>query len=82
VQIIRQQGILARFPGRVEADLYLWIIEHYHYLRKRGEVSLAEVAEHFAREYGQRPRKQVLRGMRRLLEEVVRVRPRAGAHGG
>jgi nucleotide-binding universal stress UspA family protein len=28
VQIIRSQGILRQFPGRTEADLYLWIAEH------------------------------------------------------
>jgi len=28
VEIIRAQGILDEFPGRTEADLYLWIIVH------------------------------------------------------
>lgn len=28
VEIIRSQEILDEFPGRTEADLYLWIIEH------------------------------------------------------
>ena len=27
VEIIRAQGILNEFPGRTEADLYLWIVE-------------------------------------------------------
>jgi Domain of unknown function (DUF4032) len=32
VQIIEQQGILDEFPGRTAADLYLWIMDHRHYL--------------------------------------------------
>ncbi|MGH2522274.1 MAG: universal stress protein, partial [Anaerolineales bacterium] len=28
VQAIREQGILRDFPGRTEADLYLWVTEH------------------------------------------------------
>ena len=28
IQPIRQQGLLAQFPGRTETDAYIWIIEH------------------------------------------------------
>ena len=28
VEIIRQQNVLEHFPGRTEADLYLWILDH------------------------------------------------------
>lgn len=30
VQAIREENVLAAFPGRTEADLYLWIMEHLH----------------------------------------------------
>jgi len=82
LHIIRQHDILVAFPGRTEADLYLWITEHHHYLRERREVSLAESAEHFAREYGRRPWKKALRSIRHLLETTVRVRLKARVHGG
>ncbi len=67
VEIIRQHGILTEFPGRTEADLYLWIIEHHYYLKEKGEVDFAEAAEDFAEEYSQRPVKKALRGVRHLL---------------
>ncbi len=35
VQIIFKDNILKQFPGRTEADLYLWIIEHLWYLREK-----------------------------------------------
>lgn len=54
VEVIRKEGILAQFPARTEADLYLWIIEHRHYLNERyGQfVPLKQAAADFSREYG------------------------------
>ena len=87
VEIIRQQSILVEFPGRREADLYLWIIEHHYYLQEEGadrkhpadgkhpEVDFTEAAEDFAEEYSQRPVKKVLRSVRHLLEEMVEETP-------
>lgn len=75
VEIIQEHDILAEFPGRTEADLYLWIIEHHYYLKEEGEVGFAETAEDFAEEYSQRPVKKVLRGVRHLLEEVMEETP-------
>jgi hypothetical protein len=35
VQIIRERNALRAFPGRTEADLYRWIMDHRWYLRER-----------------------------------------------
>ncbi len=53
VEIIREQGILERFPGRADADLYLWLIEYREELCEiyRSDVSLEDVAEQFAEEH-------------------------------
>lgn len=32
VEAIRRTGILQQFPGRTEADLYVWLSEHIYYL--------------------------------------------------
>lgn len=50
VQIIRNQGILRRFPNRTETDLYLWIAEHRNELEEQlGQPVRAEyVAGHLA----------------------------------
>lgn len=57
VRVIREEQILSLFPGRTEADLYLWIIEHRHYLGERSEqqVPIEEAAEEYAREFAPRP---------------------------
>lgn len=56
VEIIREHKILDDFPDRTETDLYLWIMEHRHYLAidLGHEVNLHDAAVHFADEYSQR----------------------------
>jgi hypothetical protein len=34
VNVIRETDILKEFPGKTEADLYLWVLDHQHYLAK------------------------------------------------
>lgn len=34
VEVIREHKILSQFPGRTEADLYLWIMQHRHALEQ------------------------------------------------
>lgn len=56
VRIIREHRILEEFPGRTEADLYLWIMEHLWYLREASgsDVPLEQAADGFARAYSRR----------------------------
>jgi hypothetical protein len=35
VRVIREQNVLKHFPGRTEADLYRWIMDHRWYMRER-----------------------------------------------
>jgi len=57
VYVIRENHVLETFPGRTEADLYVWIIEHLWYLKEeyQKDVSMEEAAEHFIEEYSPRP---------------------------
>ena len=36
VRVVRESGILSEFPDRTEGDLYLWVIDHQHYLAEHG----------------------------------------------
>lgn len=38
VNVIRESGILAEFAGKTEADLYLWVIDHQHYLAQERDL--------------------------------------------
>lgn len=71
VRIIREQGILADFPGRTEADLYLWIADHQHYLRALcgPDVVIEQAAEDFAERHTERPLRRLARAFRSLLSD-------------
>jgi hypothetical protein len=54
IAIIREQWLLANFPGRTEGDLYVWIVKHWDFLKKKyGRYSLAAAAGDFSKKYGQ-----------------------------
>lgn len=74
VAVIREERILDHFPGRTEADLYLWIAEHRHYLGQRyGEnVPVEQAAAEFSREFS------AGRGKRQLNAEVEQAKKKAG----
>jgi hypothetical protein len=40
VEVIRETEILKEFPGRTEGDLYLWVLDHQHYLEAEQGVPL------------------------------------------
>ncbi len=58
VAVIRANDVLDFFPGHTEADLYLWVLDHRHYLVAAGQAELVEpaaAAEAFLRDL-HRPR--------------------------
>ena len=54
VRIIREREVLDHFPGRTEADLYVWIMDHLYYLKEqRGPDLDPEAAtDDFTRQFG------------------------------
>ncbi len=83
VALIRQEKILDAFPGRTEADLYLWIMDHLHFLREQfgQEVSTKEAADHFAAHYTAKPLRRALHRVQHLVEDLVKETARE-ADGG
>ena len=71
VQIVRENEILADFPRRTEADLYLWIVGHRHRLQEQcGPDVIPElVAQHFADRYTTRPIKRLVSTLRAAASE-------------
>lgn len=51
VEILRDEKLLASFPDRTEADLYVWVSEHLYYLREEfgDDVQLGTAVRDFAR---------------------------------
>jgi len=69
IEIVREEHILSRFPGRTEGDLYMWIIKHWDKLKNnnRSNFSLQEAAVNFSSEYGKSYFKQILLIIKKLF---------------
>jgi uncharacterized protein (TIGR00730 family) len=81
VRVIREDGVLEEFPGRTEADLYLWIIEHRHYLSERynQQVPLEEAAVAFSKEFSSGPGKKQLEAQTRRSQADGEYKQRPSA---
>jgi uncharacterized protein (TIGR00730 family) len=77
VQTIREEGVLSEFPGRTEADLYLWTLEHRHYLQEQvgQDVPVEQAAVEFSREFSKGA------GKKQLEAEVKKAKESAKKKG-
>lgn len=55
IDAIQADRIMARFPGRTEADLYMWIVKRWHILKDwfGADVPVSEAARQVSLRYGQ-----------------------------
>lgn len=69
VQIIRESTLLDEFPGRTEADLFVWLSRHQEGLRQEyGDYErLDQLAEMLAKIYRERGISKLTRQVKRLL---------------
>jgi len=58
--LIREQNLLAEFPGRTDTDLYVWIVEEQAYLKEAygEEVSIEAAAEKLTEQTDRRSSKK------------------------
>ncbi|NPV37798.1 hypothetical protein BREVNS_2164 [Brevinematales bacterium NS] len=53
--LILSNKILKHFPGRTAGDLYIWIMDHWHYLKERyGPIDLITAMEDYTKRFGKR----------------------------
>ncbi len=69
VTIIKEEGLLNRFPGRTKSDLYVWTIKHWDLLKKRyGEqFSMKEAMQDYSRRFGVPLGRRILNFFRQLF---------------
>ncbi len=84
MEIIRQQGILHKFPERTEVDLYLWIAEHRAAIEKdlgweiRTEYAVKDLAEQFSSSAGKTLSRWGSRILRLILPDKLESGPPVG----
>jgi len=76
IDTIREQKILNRFPGRTEADLYVWLVKHWDELKRKygTEFSLEEAASDLSRRFGKSILEQIREFFRKRREKKERER--------
>jgi hypothetical protein len=74
VKAVREDKILDDFPGRTESDLYLWMIDHQHYLREQCDdcgVDAEEAVTDYAEQFGEKPiLKRVVSAVGEFIESL------------
>jgi hypothetical protein len=63
IQIIRDTNILKEFPEKTEGDLYLWVLDHQHYLASEEGIPL-QPPEEAARNFFGNENKKIVRKKR------------------
>jgi len=73
VRVIRERGILRDFPGRTEADLYLWVSEHRAALEKElgWKVEPEKAAVDLAIRFSPKPQRVIGRVGEKILNAVT-----------
>jgi len=66
---ILEEKLLQRFPGRTEADLYVWIINHWGYLKKKygPNFSLKKAAKDYSERFGKNFWEQLFGGLKKIF---------------
>jgi hypothetical protein len=79
IQIIQDEWLTLNFPGRSPGDLYVWIVKHWDFLKKKyGVYSLSDAARDFSVKYGQNKGK-FYRILAILVEKFGRMAGRFGS---
>jgi hypothetical protein len=69
VDIIKDEALDARFPGRTPADLYVWMVKHWDFLKRKygRQYSAKAAARDFADKFGETPKWNPLGTLARLI---------------
>ncbi|MDR2398412.1 MAG: transcriptional regulator [Spirochaetaceae bacterium] len=74
IQIIKDEWIELNFPGYTPSDLYVWIVKHWDFLKKKYGVhySLAKAARNFTLTYG-KSQGRFVRILIALIDKIWRI---------
>ncbi len=70
--IINENNLVSRFPGRTDADLYVWIVKHWDKLKNKygQDYPLEEAAVEYSDIYGKSRWEQLFAPLRKLFRRI------------
>jgi hypothetical protein len=74
IRIIKEDWLQVQFPGRTVSDLYVWLVKHWDFLKKKYGLhySLSDAARDFSVKYG-KTRGKMLLFLTGLLNRIFKV---------
>jgi len=55
IKLIKRKKILRFFPEREPGDLYIWIMDHWHFLKEQNlNVEIEEAIEDYSKRFGKK----------------------------
>ncbi|MEX2445388.1 MAG: transcriptional regulator [Alkalispirochaeta sp.] len=71
VDVVRENNLMARFPGRTETDMYLWIVKHWDQLKRRygPDFPVQQAARDYSERYGRGGWHRIKDGVLRLIRK-------------
>lgn len=69
IDLVREGGVLSRFPGRTPADMYVWVSRHWDALKQKygQNYPVSKAVEDFSIRYGQGWKAQLLDFLYRIF---------------
>ncbi|MDC7223614.1 MAG: transcriptional regulator [Spirochaetales bacterium] len=80
-KIIVENNLVSRFPGRTEADIYMWIVKHWDGLKNKygQDFPLEEAAAEYSSIYGKSRFQQFATGLKKIFKHLFkREEPHSG----
>ena len=64
--------VLKSFPGRTEGDLYIWVMDHWHFLKEKyGEVQIEDAVKDFRKKFGKSGLGKILRKISEWIKNLI-----------
>lgn len=71
VELIRFKRMLNGFPGRTEGDLFLWVVDHWHFLKQKyGNVPIDEAMDDYSHKFSLRPLRRFFTSVKNAVKRL------------
>ncbi len=71
IELIRYKGMLRDFPDREEGDLFIWVMDHWHFLKQKyGNVAIWDAMDDYSQRYAKKPVRKFFYKIKLAIERL------------
>lgn len=68
VRLIRKRKVMKKFPKREPGDLYIWIMDHWHFLKEKyGNIPIEQAIDSYTRNFGKKPFYDIIGWLKKMF---------------